>query len=63
MWDDIALEIARTEREAFDAVRRKIASQQLGEAWVDLFVDLPVLSNPISGAVDRPTFSLDFSRG
>lgn len=38
MWDEIALEIARTEREAFDAVRRKIASQQLGEAWVDLDV-------------------------
>lgn len=36
MWEDIALEMARVEREALARVRSKIASQQLGEAWVDL---------------------------
>lgn len=36
MWEDVALEIARVEREAFARVRSKIAAQQLGEAWVDL---------------------------
>ena len=33
MYEQIALEMAITERLALDAVRRKIASQQLGEAW------------------------------
>lgn len=37
MWDEIALELARVEREAFDAVRHRIAARQLGEAWVGLF--------------------------
>lgn len=36
IWDEIALELARIEREAFDAVRRRIAARQLGEAWIDL---------------------------
>jgi hypothetical protein len=34
--DDILLELARFEREARARVRQKIASQQLGEAWVGL---------------------------
>lgn len=38
MWDDIALEVAIIERLARENVRQKIASQQLGEAWVDLGV-------------------------
>lgn len=41
VWDEIALEVARTEREAFDAVRRKIAARQLGEAFVNLSADDP----------------------
>lgn len=34
--DDIALELARIMREAEAAVRQRIASQQLGEAWVGI---------------------------
>lgn len=41
MFEDIALEVARIERLALDAVRMKIASRQLGEAWRDLPHDLP----------------------
>lgn len=36
MWDDIALELARIERAAFDAVRKRMSERQLGEAWADL---------------------------
>lgn len=36
MYEEIALEISRVERECFERVRSKIAAQQLGEAWVDL---------------------------
>lgn len=36
MWDDIALEVAIIERLARENVRQKIASQQLGEAWVGI---------------------------
>lgn len=36
MYEDIALEIAITERLALQAARERIASQQLGEAWVGL---------------------------
>jgi hypothetical protein len=35
-YEDIILEMARTEREALEAVRRKIAARQLGEAWKGL---------------------------
>jgi hypothetical protein len=33
--DEIILELARLQRAAFDAVRKRCAEQQLGEAWVD----------------------------
>lgn len=33
---DPVLELARIEREALARVRRKLASQQLGEAWIGL---------------------------
>jgi hypothetical protein len=33
---DIALEMARTEREALAKIRKKIAAQQLGELWIGL---------------------------
>lgn len=36
LHDDITLELARLQREALARVRRKIAAQQLGEAWVGL---------------------------
>lgn len=36
LHDDITLELARLQREALANIRRKIASQQLGEAWVGL---------------------------
>lgn len=45
VYEDIALDLARIERQALDAVRARIASRQLGEAWVDLFHD---------GSQDRP---------
>lgn len=34
VYDEIALELARSEREALDKVRKRIASQQLGEAFL-----------------------------
>lgn len=37
--DEITLELARLQRAAFDNVRKRNASLQLGEAWVDLFHD------------------------
>jgi hypothetical protein len=49
VWDDIALEIAIIERLALESVRRKIASQQLGEAWTDLLHDLPENGSLVSG--------------
>lgn len=36
MWEDIALELARIERAALDAVRKRMSEQQLGEAWEGL---------------------------
>lgn len=36
MWDDIALEMAIEERQALEKACRRVASQQLGEAWIDL---------------------------
>ncbi len=36
MHEDIIIELAQLERRAFERVRHKIASQQLGEAWIDL---------------------------
>jgi hypothetical protein len=35
-YDDIQIELARIEREAFEAVCRKVAARQLGEAWKGL---------------------------
>lgn len=35
-YEEITLEMARMERQMLAAVRAKVASQQLGEAWVDL---------------------------
>jgi hypothetical protein len=34
--DEITLELARLQREAIARVRRRIAAQQLGEAFIDL---------------------------
>jgi hypothetical protein len=36
MYEDVIIEMARIEREAREAVRRKIAARQLGEAWIGL---------------------------
>lgn len=36
VYEDIALELARIERQALAAIRAKMAAQQFGEAWVDL---------------------------
>lgn len=33
---DIALELARIEREALARIRKRMSEQQLGEAWIDL---------------------------
>ena len=33
--DEIALELARLQRAAFENVRKRTAAQQLGEAWID----------------------------
>jgi hypothetical protein len=35
-YEDVILEMARIEREALEAVRRKIAARQLGELWKGL---------------------------
>ena len=35
-YEDITIEMARIERECYARVRAKIASRQLGEAWVGL---------------------------
>lgn len=35
-YEDVTIEMARIEREAYARVRAKIAAQQLGEAWVGL---------------------------
>ncbi len=35
-YEDIILELARFEREALHRIAAKMASQQLGEAWIDL---------------------------
>ncbi len=37
--DDITLELARIEREAYRRIQAKIAAQQLGEAWIGLVDD------------------------
>lgn len=37
--DDIVIELARLERRAFARVRERMASQQLGEAWIGLVVE------------------------
>jgi hypothetical protein len=34
--DEITLELSRLQRAAFENVRKRAASQQLGECWVDL---------------------------
>jgi hypothetical protein len=34
--DEIALELARLQRAAFERARKRAAEQQLGEAWIDL---------------------------
>ena len=49
MYEQIALEMAIVERLALDAVRRKIASQQLGEAWIGL--TLPSANAPEDTAI------------
>lgn len=36
MYEEITIELARLERAAFDAVRKRMSEQQLGEAWADL---------------------------
>lgn len=33
LHEEVALELARLEREVWDRVRRRAAAQQLGEAW------------------------------
>lgn len=43
MLDDIAIEVARIEREAFRTVVERIRSRQLGEAFRDLPFDQPQL--------------------
>jgi hypothetical protein len=39
MYEDVAIELARTVRECTERAERRIRDRQLGEAWVDL-VDL-----------------------
>lgn len=39
MYEDIAIEIARTVRECTQAVERRIRDRQLGEAWLELVDD------------------------
>jgi len=38
--DEITLELARLERRALEAVRKRMTEQQLGEAWIDLDEEL-----------------------
>lgn len=49
--DDITIELARLERQAYDAIRAKMARGQLGEAWTDLVV----VREPVEG--DEPRAS------
>lgn len=39
MYEDIAIELARTVRECTDVVERRLRDRQLGEAWIDLVDD------------------------
>lgn len=36
MYEDIAIELARTVRECTDVVERRLRDRQLGEAWIDI---------------------------
>lgn len=45
--DEIALELSRLQRAAVERVRRRNATQQLGEAWVGL-ADLQALDAPLA---------------
>jgi hypothetical protein len=49
--EDIVIEVARIEREARERVRAKLATLQLGEAWVGISQaredEHPVRSNPL----------------
>lgn len=49
MYEDIILELARLEREAHERIRRKMASQQLGQAWIGLVDDC----EPLEGDEQR----------
>jgi hypothetical protein len=46
MWEDVELEMLRTERECMERVCSKIRAQQLGEA----FVGLDIVPNERRGA-------------
>lgn len=49
--DDVIIELARLERRAFARVRERMASQQLGEAWIGLVVDEVPLGQPLPESV------------
>lgn len=38
-YEDVVLELARIEREAYRAAEEKIRSRQLGEAWIGLVAE------------------------
>jgi hypothetical protein len=46
VYDEIALELARSEREALAKVHKRITEQQLGEAFVASPVDCSTGNNP-----------------
>lgn len=57
LHDEITLELARLQREAYDRVRNRNASQQLGEAWIGLavadHVDDPLQTEALDPALVR----------
>ncbi len=51
--DEITLELARLQRVAFENVRKRIAAQQLGEAWVGLDQSSLIIINDRASSSDR----------
>jgi hypothetical protein len=57
--DDIIIELARLERRAFARVRERMASQQLGEAWIGLAGELGV--EPTSSVLETDALPLSYT--
>ena len=53
LHEEVALELARLEREVWDRVRRRAAAQQLGEAWKGIEHDTTSKPMPELRCVDE----------